>query len=107
MAPRARLARVAQDNKDKSQRKAIWQKCGATNRLEKLAINGKTRHVASESGYPLRKPWGSFSDAVRAALAHQVHRDLELGARYDLSKSDAELILRTICRNHGRNKDTS
>ena len=60
------------------QRKAIWQKCGATNHLEKLAINDKIRDMAIKYGYPLRKPSGSFSDAVRAALTHQVHRDSNL-----------------------------
>ena len=67
MAQRARLRRVAQDNKDGSQRKAIWKKCGATGHLEKLAIGGQIRDIAIKYGCPLRKPWGSFGDAVRAA----------------------------------------
>lgn len=104
MAQQARPRRVARDYKEKSQRKAIWEKCGAASRLEKRAINGKIRDAAAKYGYPLRKSWGSFDGKVRAALTYQVRRDLELGARYGLSKNDVELMLRTICRNHGRNK---
>ena len=56
-AKRASLRRVAQDNRDKRQRKAIWEECGAASHLEKLAINCKIRDAAVEYGYPLRKPW--------------------------------------------------
>ena len=55
MAQQAKLKRVAQDSKDKSQRKAIWEKCSATNHHEKLAINGKIRDIAIKYGCPLRK----------------------------------------------------
>ena len=107
MAQRARIRRAAQDKRDKCQCNGIWEKCGAASQLEKLAINGKIRDAAIRYGHPLRKPWGSFSDVVRAALTHQVYRDLELGVRYGLNESDVELMLRTICRDHGRNKGTA
>ena len=88
MAQRARLRRVGQDDKDKCQRKEIWEKCSAGSHLEKLAIDGKIMDAAIKYRYSLRKPWGLFSNAVRhgAGLTRQVHRDLELGARYGLSK---------------------
>lgn len=57
--------------------------------------------------YPLHKPWGSFGDAVRAVLTHQVYRHPELGVGYGLSKSKSELMLRMVGRDNGRNKGTS
>ena len=107
MAQRENLRRVAQDNRDECQRKAIWEKCGAASHLEKQAINGKARSAAIEYGHPLRKPWGSFSDVVLAAPKKQMHRNLDLGVRCGLSKSGVELMLQTICRDHGRNKGTT
>ena len=65
-------------------------------RFEELATNGKTRNAAIEYRYSLHKPWGLFSDMVRAALTRQVHRDLELGV-------SARARLRKICRDHRRN----
>lgn len=72
--------------------------------LEKLAINDKIRGSDIEYVYPLRKPWGSYSDVVRDSLTHQVHVDLERWVRYGLSKRDVELMLRMICCDHGQNK---
>ena len=85
---------------------AIWQKCGATDHLEKLAINGKIRDMAFAYGFPLRRPWGSFRE-VCVSLRNQLYRHPELGVRYSLSKSESELMLKTIYRDVGRNKGAS
>lgn len=68
----ARLRRVGQDDRDKCKRKTIWEEFGAASHFEKLAINGKIMDAATKYEYPLRKPWGSFSSAVRhgAGLTH-------------------------------------
>ena len=107
MAQLARVRRIAQDKREQRQRATIWQKCGATSHLEKIAINGKIRDMASAHGFPLRRPWGSFPEEVRVALRNQLCRDPELGVRYDLSKRESELMLKTICRDVGRNKGAS
>ena len=57
--------------------------CGATSHLEKLTINGKIRDIAIKYGCSLCKPWGSFSDAVRAALTYQAHRDAEMQSQQE------------------------
>ena len=107
VAQRARVRRIAQEKREQRQRAAIWQKCGATSHLDKLAINGRIRDMASTHGFPLRMPWGSFREEARVALRDQLCRDPELGVRYGLSKRESELVLKTICRKVGRTKCAS
>lgn len=49
----------------------------------------------------------SFAGIVRASLVHEMHRHAGIGVRYSLTKSDVMLMVKTICRDYGRNTGTS